>query len=377
MSKPRPDCVSEHSPSRLPPDLQLSTVGEITSWLVGHTVESVERELILQTLAHCDGNRFWAASILGTSAEALEEKLHAYAKQGFTIPERGGELAEEGEAEADAEDELSTEPAVEAVDGRPQATELPGQFQSGSRGGARWVAAIAALAIALGAAGFHMAGGSEAIAALFGAETTVLVEAPAPEKPPSEPPALPRLVTATAPEELALPPAAAPVQPSPVAAPPKEEPKALPAGGEEARQVEDAPKAEEAPETEKAREAEEVPKAEEALDAQVPAEAEPDPIVSASIPLEAENPAPSGREPVGAADAVVAAIMAAVEPESAIAIDEIPLILPPSAPLPSARPSPEQPARPRVTRRAPAAPAKEEENPLRSLFSFGNRDRTN
>ena len=46
--------------------------------LVGRTVESVEKELILQTLDHCLGNRTHAANILGISIRTLRNKLKQY-----------------------------------------------------------------------------------------------------------------------------------------------------------------------------------------------------------------------------------------------------------------------------------------------------------
>ncbi len=46
--------------------------------LVGRTVESVERELILDTLNYCLGNRTHAANILGISIRTLRNKLKQY-----------------------------------------------------------------------------------------------------------------------------------------------------------------------------------------------------------------------------------------------------------------------------------------------------------
>ena len=53
--------------------------------LVGRTVADVERELILQTLKHCGGNRTHAANILGISIRTLRNKLHGYADEGVEI----------------------------------------------------------------------------------------------------------------------------------------------------------------------------------------------------------------------------------------------------------------------------------------------------
>lgn len=54
--------------------------------LVGRTVDSVEQELILDTLSHCLGNRTHAANILGISIRTLRNKLKAYSEQGVAVP---------------------------------------------------------------------------------------------------------------------------------------------------------------------------------------------------------------------------------------------------------------------------------------------------
>jgi two-component system response regulator FlrC len=59
----------------------------IMLWLVGSTVDEVERELILQTLAHCYGNRTHAASVLGISVRTLRNKIKDYVARGFAVTE--------------------------------------------------------------------------------------------------------------------------------------------------------------------------------------------------------------------------------------------------------------------------------------------------
>ena len=60
--------------------------------LVGRTVDSVEQELILDTLSHCLGNRTHAANILGISIRTLRNKLKLYSEQGISVPTAiGGE----------------------------------------------------------------------------------------------------------------------------------------------------------------------------------------------------------------------------------------------------------------------------------------------
>jgi len=58
----------------------------VTRALVGRTVADVERDLILETLRHCLGNRTHAANILGISIRTLRNKLNEYAGDGVAIP---------------------------------------------------------------------------------------------------------------------------------------------------------------------------------------------------------------------------------------------------------------------------------------------------
>jgi two-component system, response regulator FlrC len=60
-----------------------------TRALVGRTVSDVERELILDTLDHCLGNRTHAAKILGISIRTLRNKLNEYEGEGIIVPEPG------------------------------------------------------------------------------------------------------------------------------------------------------------------------------------------------------------------------------------------------------------------------------------------------
>jgi two-component system, response regulator FlrC len=59
---------------------------QVTRNLVGRTVAEVERDLILETLRHCLGNRTHAANILGISIRTLRNKLNEYAADGAPIP---------------------------------------------------------------------------------------------------------------------------------------------------------------------------------------------------------------------------------------------------------------------------------------------------
>jgi two-component system, response regulator FlrC len=62
---------------------------ENAAGLVGRTVADVERDLILDTLDHCLGNRTHAANILGISIRTLRNKLREYSKAGLAVPQPG------------------------------------------------------------------------------------------------------------------------------------------------------------------------------------------------------------------------------------------------------------------------------------------------
>jgi DNA-binding NtrC family response regulator len=65
----------------------------VTRSLVGRTVAEVERDLILETLKHCLGNRTHAANILGISIRTLRNKLNEYSAAGVPVPApHGGEV---------------------------------------------------------------------------------------------------------------------------------------------------------------------------------------------------------------------------------------------------------------------------------------------
>jgi DNA-binding NtrC family response regulator len=53
--------------------------------LVGRTVEEVERELILQTLERCHGNRTSASHILGISVRTMRNKLRTFIEAGISV----------------------------------------------------------------------------------------------------------------------------------------------------------------------------------------------------------------------------------------------------------------------------------------------------
>ena len=63
------------------------TAEAVTRALVGRTVAEVERDLILDTLDHCLGNRTHAAKILGISIRTLRNKLNEYEAEGIDVPD--------------------------------------------------------------------------------------------------------------------------------------------------------------------------------------------------------------------------------------------------------------------------------------------------
>ena len=59
---------------------------QIVPLLIGSTVDEIERELVLQTLARCDGNRTRAARVLGLSVRTLRNKIRVYLAAGIDVP---------------------------------------------------------------------------------------------------------------------------------------------------------------------------------------------------------------------------------------------------------------------------------------------------
>jgi DNA-binding NtrC family response regulator len=70
------------------PEIPASSLrpNEIVPLLIGSTVGEIERELVLQTLARCDGNRTRAARVLGVSVRTLRNKIRLYSTDGIDIP---------------------------------------------------------------------------------------------------------------------------------------------------------------------------------------------------------------------------------------------------------------------------------------------------
>jgi DNA-binding NtrC family response regulator len=87
-----PDGSAVGSPSNMPAPVSAAVqaaTAVATRGLVGRTVADVERDLILDTLDHCLGNRTHAANILGISIRTLRNKLREYSSSGLAIPGHG------------------------------------------------------------------------------------------------------------------------------------------------------------------------------------------------------------------------------------------------------------------------------------------------
>ncbi len=87
-SAPNPDGISSAStptPSDTP---TVQNSGGVES-MIGRTIADVERDMIINTLGHCLGNRTHAANILGISIRTLRNKLNLYKQSGADIPAAG------------------------------------------------------------------------------------------------------------------------------------------------------------------------------------------------------------------------------------------------------------------------------------------------
>ena len=86
--------MADHStPAKGPAAMAAMTAETVSRELVGRTVAEVERDLILETLGHCLGNRTRAATILGISIRTLRNKLKQYSQDGLDVPLPGNQPA--------------------------------------------------------------------------------------------------------------------------------------------------------------------------------------------------------------------------------------------------------------------------------------------
>jgi DNA-binding NtrC family response regulator len=78
-----PSLSPSPAPEIPPPSL---APNDVVPLLIGSTVGEIERELVLQTLARCDGNRTRAARVLGMSVRTLRNKIRQYTADGIDVP---------------------------------------------------------------------------------------------------------------------------------------------------------------------------------------------------------------------------------------------------------------------------------------------------
>jgi DNA-binding NtrC family response regulator len=90
-----PDGTQVGSATMIAPEVHSAVTSAVaaTRGLVGRTVADVERDLILDTLDHCLGNRTHAANILGISIRTLRNKLREYSDGGVRVPGHGEQRA--------------------------------------------------------------------------------------------------------------------------------------------------------------------------------------------------------------------------------------------------------------------------------------------
>lgn len=92
-----PSGVPAAAPTRAPDPAGVSSAGSelrnpaSVGSLIGRTIADVERDMIVNTLEHCLGNRTHAANILGISIRTLRNKLAQYRDEGLDIPVAAGD----------------------------------------------------------------------------------------------------------------------------------------------------------------------------------------------------------------------------------------------------------------------------------------------
>jgi hypothetical protein len=80
--------VEYRAMGRLSPHAPISSSSRrrLARWLVGSPISVVERDLVLETLAHTHGNRTVSARLLGVSVRSLRNKISEYSAEGFHVP---------------------------------------------------------------------------------------------------------------------------------------------------------------------------------------------------------------------------------------------------------------------------------------------------
>ena len=73
----------------LPPPLVGRPANEVVPFLIGTPLSEIERELIVQTLGRCNGNRTHAARLLGMPVRTLRNRIRHYMADGIEVPAYG------------------------------------------------------------------------------------------------------------------------------------------------------------------------------------------------------------------------------------------------------------------------------------------------
>src|SRR6202790_1474782 len=68
----------------------------LARWLVGSPISVVERDLVLETLAHTHGNRTVSARLLGVSVRTLRNKITEYSAEGVDVSAKAKTKSTEG-----------------------------------------------------------------------------------------------------------------------------------------------------------------------------------------------------------------------------------------------------------------------------------------
>ena len=79
-------CVVEYRAMSTHAPISCSSRRRLARRLVGSPISVVERDLILETLAHTHGNRTVSARLLGVSVRSIRNKISEYSAEGFLIP---------------------------------------------------------------------------------------------------------------------------------------------------------------------------------------------------------------------------------------------------------------------------------------------------
>ena len=80
---------SPSSAPALPLPIQGRPANEVVPMLIGTSLSEVEREMIVQTLGRCNGNRTHAARLLGMPVRTLRNRIRLYMADGIEVPAYG------------------------------------------------------------------------------------------------------------------------------------------------------------------------------------------------------------------------------------------------------------------------------------------------